>query len=146
MKGLNYYHDGYTELGYVAAVPRLHGALRFSYRPALVEERSQLVDAASRLKSQLYDRYLAAFVADRLLSWDVEDTDGNAVPITGASLLRLQPELFVKLHRIVLGSHASDLDPQWPSEAEDRLFDHATAAALNGQSIAEVREEHDEKN
>ena len=146
MSSLSYIHDGYTQDGYIAAVPRLHGALRFAYRPTLVEERSQLVDVASRLRAQLYDRHLAAFVADKLISWDLSDGSGVDVPVAAESILRLQPELFAKLHRIVLGRAASDVDPTWPTEAESRLFEAESEAALNGRTIGELREEHDEKN
>jgi hypothetical protein len=146
MNSVRYYHDGYTESGYIAAVPRLHGALRFAYRPALIEERSQLLDAAARLKAPLYDRHLAVFVADKLISWDLEDAVGTEVPIAAESLLRTQPELFAKLHRIVLGARASDVDPAWPSETKHRLFDDETEAALIGRAIGEVRAERDEKN
>ncbi len=53
MIAANYFHDGYTQSGFIAAVPRMHGELRFTYRPALVEERSQLSEAARQLKPHL---------------------------------------------------------------------------------------------
>jgi hypothetical protein len=146
MNSLSYIHDGYTQEGYIADVPRLHGALRFAYRPSLVEERSQLADLAARVRSQAYDRYLATFIADKLVSWDLQDCNGADVPIAAESILRLQPELFGKLHGVVLGRQASDLDPCWPTDAESRLFEAETEAALTGRTIGEVREEQDEKN
>jgi hypothetical protein len=146
MNGLSYIHDGYTQEGYVTDVPRLHGALRFSFRPTLVEERSQLADLAARVRSQAYDRYLATFIAEKLVSWDLQDNCGAGVPVAAESILRLQPELFGKLHGVVLGSQASDSDPCWPTEAESQLFEAETEAALTGRTIGEVGEEQDEKN
>ncbi len=141
----NYFHDGYSQDGYVAAVPLVHGALRFTYRPAMVEERSQLTDAARRLKSHLYDRHAATFTAQKIVAWDLTDR-GRDVPISAEALLRLQPDLFVKLHRIVAGWLASDVDPAWPSETRDAAVEVELAAALEGRPVGEVQRERDEKN
>jgi hypothetical protein len=146
MDGVNYFHDGYTQEGFIAAVPRLHGELRFSYRPALVEERSQLSDLAARMKSHLYDRQVAHFVAGKLVSWDLADPAGAEVGIAAESLLRLHPELFAKLQRIVLGCIACDVDPSWPGEQQNRLLEEASTAAASGRTVGGVRAEYDEKN
>src|ERR1700674_886459 len=103
MIGANYFHDGYTQGGFIAAVPLMHGSLRFTFRPALVEERSQLSDAAATLQAHLYDRQAAIFTAQKILLWDLTDVGGREVAVSAEALLRLQPGLFVKLHRIVLG-------------------------------------------
>lgn len=141
----NYFHDGYSQDGYVAGVPLVHGALRFTYRPAMVEERSQLTDAARRLKSHLYDRHAAAFTAEKIIAWDLTDRDRD-VPVSAEALLRLQPELFVKLHRIVAGWLASDVDPSWPAEVRDGALEVELAAALEGRPVGDVQRERDEKN
>jgi hypothetical protein len=142
----NYFHDGYSQSGYVAAVPLMHGSLRFTYRPAMVEERSQLTDAARQLKSHLYDRHAAVFTAQKIVLWDLTDQRGREVPISAAALLRMQPELFVKLHRIVMGWIASDVDPDWPQETQERALDLEIESALAGRLVGEVCREHDEKN
>jgi hypothetical protein len=146
MKIANYFCDGYTQPGFIAAAPRLHGELRFTFRPALVEERSQLVDAAGRLKSDAYDRQAAAFLAQKLVAWELVDGEGRGVAVSAAALLRLHPELFVKLHRIVLGWMASDVDPRWTEEAIERAAEEQYESALSGKSVGEVRQERDEKN
>jgi hypothetical protein len=146
MIGVNYFHDGYTQSGFIAPWPLMHGSLRFAYRPALVEERSQLSEAAATLKSHLYDRQVAMFTAQKIVLWDLTDVAGRDVAVSADALLRLQPALFVKLHRIVLGWIPSDIDPAWPAETLDRALDDETASALSGQSVGELREEHDEKN
>ena len=146
MIAANYFHDGYTQCGFVAAAPRVHGALRFTFRPALVEERSQLSDAARQLKSHLYDRHAAAFTAQKIVEWDLVDARGVAVPVSGEALLRLQPDLFVKLHKIVAGWLVSDIDPAWPWTRQERVLDDELEAAVAGRTIGDVREERDAKN
>ena len=58
----------------------------------------------------------------------------------------MQPELFVKLHRIVMGWIASDVDPDWPQETQERALDLEIESALAGRLVGEVCREHDEKN
>jgi hypothetical protein len=142
----DYFHDGYTQSAFIAAVPRLHGTLRFTYRPALVEERSQLYDAAVKLNSHLFDCHVARFLAQKLVDWDLVDAERQAVAPTAEAMLRMQPELFAKLNQIILGTAASDIDPMWPPETRDRLLDEKAAAAAAGRTIGEIREENDEKN
>ncbi|HEX4147206.1 MAG TPA: hypothetical protein VHY91_27160 [Pirellulales bacterium] len=146
MSQADYFHDGYTQSALIAAVPRLHGALRFTYRPALIEERSQLYDAAGRLNSHRFDCHVAQFLAEKIVDWDLVDARRQPVPLSAEALLRIQPELFIKLNRIILGTAASDVDPDWPAETRDRLLDEQAAAELAGRTIGEIREENDEKN
>ncbi len=146
MIAANYFHDGYTQSGFIAAVPLVHGALRFTYRPALLEERSQLSDAARQLRSHLYDRHAAAFTAHKIVDWDLADCRGRAVPVSAEALLRLQPDLFARLHKIVTGWTASDVDPAWSRQTKDREIEDQLEAALTGHPVGEVREERDEKN
>lgn len=116
----SYFDDGYTRAGFIAPVPMLHAGMRFVFRPARVEQRSRLNAAARRLPAHRYDRRVAAFAACQLVAWDVTDGRGHPVPISPAALLRLHPELFVRLTRIVLGWIAADEDPQWAREPELR--------------------------
>ena len=142
----DYFHDGYTQRAFIAAVPRLHGTLRFSYRPALIEERSQLHDAAGQLSSHLFDCHVARFLAQKIVDWDLTDVRRQPVGPTAESVLRMQPELFAKLNQIIFGTAPSDIDPNWPAETRDRLLDEQAEAAAAGRTIGEIREEHDEKN
>ncbi len=142
----SYFEDGYTRSGYIAPAPLMHAGLRFTYRPALVEERSQLNDAARQLASHLYDRHVAAFTSEKLVVWDLTDSQHEPVPISARALLRLHPDVFVRLNRVVLGWVASDVDPDWPQETCDQAREEELAAALADSTVGEVREEHDAKN
>jgi hypothetical protein len=146
MRRSNYIDDGCTLPGFIAAVPLLYEDLRFTFRPALVGERSQLADVAAEQKPEAYDRRAAALLAQKLVAWDVVDRHGNEVDITAASILRLQPELFLKLHRIVLGRIASDVDPQWSDDRLNQLAGEELDASMGGKTIGEIREEAYEKN
>ena len=146
MNDISYFYDGYTRDGFVQAAPLVHGELRFRYRPALVEERSQLVDSAAIAKSDAYDRQAAAFMAQKIVAWSLVEQHGREVHVSAAALLRLQPELFVKVYRVIMGWAASDIDPRWPLEAVSEVAAEELAAAVQGRSVGEIAEEHDEKN
>jgi hypothetical protein len=146
MDRADYFHDGYSQSGFIAAVSGLHGPLRFSYRPALVEERSALYTAAGRLSAPAFDRHVAQFLAEKLIDWDLLDARRRPVEPAPETLLRIQPELFVKLSGIVLGTTASAIDPAWSAETADRILDDEIAAQTAGRTVGELREEQDEKN
>jgi hypothetical protein len=138
--------DGYTQPGYIQPVDRLHDAMRFRFRPVLIEERSRLSDLATTVSSAGYLRQMAALLAEKLVTWDVTDHLGNEVEVSAANLLRLQPELLLKLERIVLGVLPSDVDPRWSAEQINRLTDEEFVAATAGCTIGEARQQESEKN
>jgi hypothetical protein len=140
----NFIADGYTQPGYIQPVERLYDAMRFRFRPVLTEERSRLTEAATTSAGFL--RQMAALVAEKLVEWDIRDPLGNDVEISPAHVLRLQPELLVKLQQIVLGAVASDLDPDWADEQINRLADEELAASTVGCTIGEARQQESEKN
>jgi len=146
MHWASYFHDGYTRPGYIQEQPTLHQSLRFSYRPALVEERSQLLAATGSAKADAYDRQVAAFLATKLVSWELADESGNDVPVSASSLLRLQSELFLQLYHVVMGWSGSDIDPCWNDEACDEAAEDELESALSGKTVGELRQEADEKN
>lgn len=125
--------DGYTRRGYIAAIPSLHGAIRFEYRPLLPRERNSINQAVRREKTEKTDVLESAAVAKQLLSWDCVYPDdgpdaslrGQSMPITAANVQRLVPYLFDKLFMIIAGMDASDPDPDAPGDEQDNY-----AAAL----------------
>ena len=146
MKAATYLHDGYTRPGYIAPEPDLHGELRFVFRPGVVEERGQLVDAAQRMASDAYDRHLAVYLAEKLVRWELVDEQGQEVPVTADHILRLHPELFIALEQIVLGWIASDVDPLWADDDKQRVSDERQAAAASGKIPGDIDQEGFEKN
>jgi hypothetical protein len=77
--------------------------LRFRFRPVLSAQRSALVEAAERSTAGQFDRQARELLAEKLVAWDLIDPAGQPVEIAREAIDRLQPELFLKLYRIVLG-------------------------------------------
>lgn len=146
---LNYIpDDGYTEPGYIDPQPLLHGALRFSFRPMITEERAKLLAAVENMSGDAYDRMAADMMAKKLVEWDLVDAKGEPVPISARIVLRLKPALFNTLYKIMLGFDATDRDPDWQDETADlkAAEQYASALSEHGDMPGEVRAEGDAKN
>jgi hypothetical protein len=94
--------DGYTKDGHVAAKPGLHGALSFTFRPALPEERLQFAQAKDQ-DGRAYGKRAAQALDRHIIGWDAADGRGNPVEKNQHNLLRLHPTLFVALLEQVMG-------------------------------------------
>ena len=77
----------------------------------------------------------ADFLATKLVRWDVRDARGAEVEIAAAALLRLAPEAFHKLFRVVLGYAPSDVDPQWSDARLQRWTEEVSAASKSGDQV-----------
>lgn len=112
-------HDGYTKRGYIKANPGFHPAIRFVWRPALIQARSEwFAKLAQQTDAKAKDATVARFIASRLVSWDLTDEKGNAVVLDGKTpgqraeiVLRMEPNLFDRLFAIVASQQPSDIDP-----------------------------------
>lgn len=139
--------DGYTEPAYIKAMNGVHGEIRFTYRPMLIQEQSKATAEAAeagRAKPERYDRVCAERLAKHLLSWSIRGADGRPLAIEVNTLLRIKPMVFLRLWAIVLGTQASDIDPEWSEEQEAETAadgDDAGPAPLGRE-----RTEADEKN
>lgn len=130
---LGYIHDGYTVPGYIAASPRLHPALRFTFRPVLSQNRAVIFRRIANANDPRREESLAAqAIAAQLLDWDLRDHKGEAVAIEASQILRLQPRLMNRLFRIVMGDEAGDEDPLLTDDARDQDAESELAAALAG--------------
>ena len=112
----------------------------------LSAQRSALIETAERTTADQFDGQARELLADKLVEWDLVNPAGQPVNIGREAIDRLQPELFLKLYRIVLGYNPSDVDPEWPSEQQEELAADARAAEAAGKTVGEVREERHEKN
>lgn len=142
----NFIDDGYTQQGYIAEVPGLHGPLRFEFRPFLVEERAALFASLDKMSRDAYERKCGHAVADRLVAWDVTDRNGKPVEITGPNVLRLRPTVEDKLLSIMLGVKPTDIDPAWPDADKHSAAEEEYESALSGTNIALLKETRDAKN
>ena len=146
MPSASFIADGYTQPGFIRPVDRLHDALRFRFRAVLSAQRSALVQTAERVTASEFDRQARELLVQNVLEWNLADTAGQPMAVNREAIDRLQPELFLKLYRIVFGYDASEVDPEWPTDQQYKLATDARAAESAGKTIGEIREEQDEKN
>jgi hypothetical protein len=105
--------DGYTLTRFVEGVPRLYGALRFTYRPVSSIRRARLRDGAKNGETEEAQlRRVAAGAARQIVDWNAVDHKGISLPVTVAGVLSLHPSLQVRLMNIVVYSiDGGDVDP-----------------------------------
>ena len=135
--GSVYIEDGCTISGYVAEIARLHGEVRFTYRPLAQLERVTTQKKMSEVSAAQGEKIAAETMRRRLVDWDVTN-NGRDVPIETAEILRLQPMLYQKMYLIVFGQIPSDVDPNESPEdcnvsAEvqvQQIFDESSLVAV----------------
>ena len=117
--------DGLTLDGYIAAEPGLHGELGFRYRPMFIAERSAVQQAIVREPNAKGSEVLAAKkVAQKVLAWEGHD----APAVSPEAVLRLHPELNVKLFSVIMMKRPSDPRPGDATSFSDDVDLHADAA------------------
>jgi hypothetical protein len=139
-------NDGYTEPGYVAARPGLHDELRFTFRPMLPAEQGKWVRDSDKMRPELFDRECAKMIASRVKSWSLVDGKDEPLPISPKTIGQLKPAVFNRLHGIVLGTDASDIDPKWDEDKEAEELEQQREAGESGMNVGELRQEANEKN
>jgi len=127
--------DGYVCDGYIAesfadikeadgslCKEKIHGPLRFKYRPAI----GRLVDRAGTLLSQneddkFWELTTKALARDPklLIEWDQVDRKGDPVAITEANLFKICNPKYHKLWAVIAGRRAND-----PLPGGERLPPH----------------------
>lgn len=114
--------DGYTMTDYIAEVPRLHGAIRFTYRQMVSMEVAVVADAMAKVSGKKSEQLCAAACSRQLISWDITH-NGETIEITAANVNRLQRKAMSKLFAIISGAGPGDIDP----DADDAKTDDADA-------------------
>jgi len=138
--------DGWTMPGYLAEEPNVHGELRFTYRPTLVQERSKIIANLHGKKSHIQDQELAKALAYYIRSWSIK-ADGKPQPITAEFISRLKYQVWDRLLAIVIyGSGVSDTDPEWDTEIREEEDILEYEAATQEKRPATARQEAMEKN
>lgn len=144
----NHLNDGYTQKGYIQNSDRkLYKAMRFTYRPGLIEERAEIWgnEYRERPLKQSY-QMTAVQLEKKILKWDVVDQDGKPVTITTRNILQLPSELFLVLQDVVFGFRPSDVDPQWEEETKKAEQALNLESAITGQDIGQTRDSSSAKN
>jgi len=138
--------DGYTENGYIAAVNGLHGELRFTFRPLLVQEQAKWVKGANNMQSEAWNRQCAVLMCERIKSWSLTTDDDKPLAVTANWILRLKPALFSKLYGILLGTEPSDMDPDWTDPQKDEAATIEMDAVQEDVNVGAAREVANTKN
>jgi hypothetical protein len=139
--------DG-VEDGYLAPSEGIHGGVRFTFTPLLVEERSAFLDKMEKCKDRAQQDRVTAIELERIIkSWDLTRPDGNPVPATAKNILRLKFRLFNEIQAIAIyGTRGSDSDPGEP--IEDKLETDRTeiVSAIDGSNLNDAVDEAKLKN
>lgn len=133
-----YIHDGYTRTGYVAEVPRLHPAIRFTYRPMLAVHRATAFNAIRAATAEKSEEVVSKAIVGHVVEWDVVDSKGGPVDLTVANAQRLLPPVRAALLNIITGDGPSDRDPEASEEEVDAEGERLLEAALSGRSLEET--------
>lgn len=118
----NYIRDGFTQDGYIAAVERRHGMLRFKFRPMLPEEVEEfdVFRNENILKPRQVTERLAKECSSRVKVWS-EELDGKPLEISTANMRRIRHTLLMKLYQVICGERASDEDPEFKGLDDDNF-------------------------
>lgn len=126
---LAYIDDGYTERGFLTAIPGLHPAVAFSYRPMLLTELARFAERTAHASQDAVRREAARWLSLKLVEWDLCDSQNRTVPIFATTfpldnLLRVKPCVFVRMWKIVCGDAPSDppFDKHIDLEADGKNF------------------------
>jgi hypothetical protein len=88
--------------GYLPERKGVHPALSFTYRPALATEAQDYRAGLNGSPEDIHNARVA-LVASHLLSWDVRDCKGVAVPISESVLHRVRYQALTALAGTILG-------------------------------------------
>ena len=141
--------DGYTEKGYIAPVSGLCPEIRFEFRPTKQLEREQYTEQMRKISpgnSSAANHVSCNFLAKKLVSWNLTDSDGNNVPISAEIVGKLKAFVFDRLFLIVLGNSASDSDPLADEEFQQRETAIQKLMTEKSLAYADAAAEIDQKN
>lgn len=111
-----YIPDGYTRPGYFAAVPGIHGPVRFEFRPFTYEQNVKMYQGFTALDPDKQIDRVSRALAKQIVSWDVKNPKGGQpIPCNQpASYRRAAPSFVRRLLDVVSGADGGDPDPKAP--------------------------------
>lgn len=136
----NFINDGYTEAGYIAAVERMHGEMRFTYRPMLPEEVDEAQAVLDQNNVARSHGLIRGILVKRIIDWSSD------LPVTVESLRTIRPVLWNRIYMIVAGRSPSDPDPKATPEDVSTWTQDMLEAGGTGGTVGEARTERDSKN
>lgn len=114
--------DGYTRDGFIEGT-KFHPGARFVYRPATSTERA-VVNGAIQFEYakgteegfSRTEKLAAELLVSHVVRWDIADPDGNEVKLTAKNALRIEPHLFNRMYRVVMGESVADQQEEVATE------------------------------
>ncbi len=144
----SYIHDGYTVKGFVEGMPGVHADARFTFRPALAQERAVIRDKIVASQARESESIVAQTVAKRVVDWDLLKTAALgsdelvSVVLTLEEVLRVPQALTVQIFNRIMGDTSPGEAPDANPEQRNEQVDADVAAAIAGTTP----EEHAAKN
>lgn len=138
--------DGYTQKGFIVAVPGVHGCLRFTFRP--IGSKQNAIFRDKLIKAQKPSEQIQLgneLIVDRLVSWEMVNDSGESVPISIGSIEIVKSQLVDKLFDTILGTRPSDIDPLWSKEEVD-AYNDLQGATTEHLSVGILQEAQDKGN
>ncbi len=137
-------YDGYTRDGHINSYA---GQLTFRYRPMLFADFKAMTAEAEKLAPRPQETLYAAAIAERLVSWDaVDGPAAQPAAISTASVLRLPPNIRLRLWTIITGWEASDPIPNASKPESDAYVQRLLASGGDGKPAGQAELAADRKN
>lgn len=94
--------DGFTRDVFIREIKGLYPDVKFAYRPTTLKQRSDFWDWNDSLKrTHQKDSAAAEMMANKIVSWDIVDHEGKDVSVTKENILKIHPDLFVRMKNII---------------------------------------------
>jgi len=104
--------DGYTIDFFIRGEEGLYPPVRGKYRPMISTEILRSNDAVRKATDAAAGEVvLAQWMAKRIIEWDIKNRDGEDVPISPETIIKMNPRLSKKLHELVYSVSAPEKDP-----------------------------------
>lgn len=101
--------DGQHVTGKINGVARLYPDVVVTYRPMTrTEVNAQSTKILVTEDAALQEKLSSSALERHLKSWNLKLRDGSVAPINQATLLALQPALYERLYRVIMGRQAPD--------------------------------------
>lgn len=142
--------DGYTIPVFYKPAPRIHGEVRFRYRPIEILERAILVEFKERKAEREVEEMFAGVIAGRITEWSLVEKVDNVdvpMPVTKAKVLRLKAPLFLRMvNTVIWGFDGGDEDPKLSIDKTGEDIERMAKALAEGRPISDVIVEDLRKN
>lgn len=140
----SYIHDGYTVKGFVEGMPGIHADARFTFRPALAQDRAVIRDKMISSSARESETIVAKTICRSVVEWDLlkpvalGSDELAPVELTVEDVLRVPQALTVQIFNRIMGDVSPGEAPDADSVQRDDQADAELEAAMSGSTVEEV--------